>query len=175
MRASMTCLCKSVGRGGRWQSLSLNCAPSIQTNQPKKPSATGITRSRRATASELRRSGPVLRSLAESTRRFGDLRTWQIKCGRILLARPTRGPTNREAGSRLGNPPEWPPVSRLMKKCRVRGFSSHEAGAQLVGIGRRVPLLADIIGLMKSVPVRCGNQRAARLPCVRGPRRQGRR
>ena len=34
---------QTVGWSGKWQSLSLNCAPSIQTNQPKKPSATGIT------------------------------------------------------------------------------------------------------------------------------------
>src|SRR5215467_7826889 len=40
--ASTTCLCRSVGKAARWRSLSLNWAPSIQTNQPKKPSATGI-------------------------------------------------------------------------------------------------------------------------------------
>ena len=45
---------QTVGWSGKWQSLSLNCAPSIQTNQPKKPSATAITGSRRATACNLR-------------------------------------------------------------------------------------------------------------------------
>jgi putative DNA-invertase from lambdoid prophage Rac len=48
--ASTTCLCRSVGKAARWQSLSLNWALSIQTNQPKKPSATGITGLRRETA-----------------------------------------------------------------------------------------------------------------------------
>lgn len=40
-----------AGRGGvKWRTLSLDWAPSIQTNQPKKPSATGITGSPKATA-----------------------------------------------------------------------------------------------------------------------------
>ena len=42
------------GKGARWRSPSLNWAPSIQTNQPKKPSATGITGSPKATACNLR-------------------------------------------------------------------------------------------------------------------------
>jgi len=41
-------------QGRKVQSPSLNCAPSTQTKQPKKPSATGITGSRRATACNLR-------------------------------------------------------------------------------------------------------------------------
>src|ERR1051326_3335687 len=34
--ASMTCLCKSVGSGGRWPFLSHNWRPSVRTNQPRK-------------------------------------------------------------------------------------------------------------------------------------------
>ncbi len=51
--ASTTCLCRSAGRGGKWPFLSRNWPPSIQTNQLRKPSATGITGSRRAAFSEL--------------------------------------------------------------------------------------------------------------------------
>jgi len=57
---------QTVGWSGKWQSLSLNCAPSIQTNQPKKPSATAITGSRRATACNLR-------TATESSRSSGQL------------------------------------------------------------------------------------------------------
>ena len=52
--ASTICLCRSVGRVGRSPSLYLNWPRSILTNQPKKPSATGITGVPRATASNLR-------------------------------------------------------------------------------------------------------------------------
>ena len=54
MPASMTCLCKSVGKNERWPFLFPNWPPSIQTNRPMKPSATGITGSPRVTASNLR-------------------------------------------------------------------------------------------------------------------------
>src|ERR1700694_4201428 len=55
---------------GLWQFLCHNWLPLIPTNPLPRPLATGITGWRRATASELRRSGTVLRSLAESTRYF---------------------------------------------------------------------------------------------------------
>jgi hypothetical protein len=54
MSASTTCLCRSAGRGGKWPFLSRNWPPSIQTNQLRKPSATGITGSPRAAFSEAR-------------------------------------------------------------------------------------------------------------------------
>src|SRR5258708_1127503 len=52
MSASTTCLCRSIGRGGKWPFLFRNWPPSIQTNQLRKPSATGITGSPRAAFSE---------------------------------------------------------------------------------------------------------------------------
>ena len=54
MSASTTCLCRSVGRGGKWLSLFPNWPPSIPTNPLRKPSATGITGWPRATCSESR-------------------------------------------------------------------------------------------------------------------------
>ena len=54
MRANMTCLCRSVGRAGRWPFLSRNWTPSIRMNQPRKPPVTGITGCRKATAFNLR-------------------------------------------------------------------------------------------------------------------------
>src|ERR1044072_985835 len=52
MRASMKCLCKSVGRGGRWPFLCRSWGPSMRTNQPGKRSAIGITGSHGAVFSE---------------------------------------------------------------------------------------------------------------------------
>lgn len=41
--ASMTCLYRSVGRDGRWPFPSRDWRPSMRTNQPMRPSVTGIT------------------------------------------------------------------------------------------------------------------------------------
>src|SRR3974377_2036003 len=48
MPASMTCLYRSVGRGGRWPFLSRNWRPSIRTDQPRRGSATGVNGVHRA-------------------------------------------------------------------------------------------------------------------------------
>jgi Calcium binding len=65
--ASTTCSSSSDGRVEPWPPRSLTSPLSIQTNQPRKPLATGITGWRRVTASEQCRPCRTLRSLAEST------------------------------------------------------------------------------------------------------------
>src|SRR5271157_3478117 len=52
MPVPATCSCSSAGRAGTWQFLSLNWPRLMRTSRPPKPSATGTTGWRKATASE---------------------------------------------------------------------------------------------------------------------------
>ena len=54
--AKATCSCRSNGKAARWLSLYLNSPPSIPTNPPRKPSATGITGWLRVTCSKFLRA-----------------------------------------------------------------------------------------------------------------------
>jgi hypothetical protein len=88
-RASMTCLCKSVGRAGKWPFLSRNWTPSIRMNQPRKPSATGITGSCRVTAFKLR-------TAAESSRRCARKRmSWNFTSVEISFRKKPSGSLTR--------------------------------------------------------------------------------